>query len=103
MTDKEYCSQVCKAKCCKVHEPLAFPLKCPKLTPDNLCSIYEKRLGFEFPGYTTDGRRITCVCSGPAQFLPTLPPEVLAQCCVAHPELLNQCTSYHTQTNTEKT
>jgi len=58
------------------------------LTAENLCSIYEKRIGFKFDGLRKDGTLITCVCTRPDRFLKTLSPDVLAQCCVAHPELL---------------
>lgn len=95
MTAKDYCSKVCGAKCCKAHEPIVWPLKCPKLTTDNLCSIYPSRIGFKFEALATDREALyggftkgTCVCSGPETFVKTLPPEVRAQCCFAHPELL---------------
>lgn len=88
MTAKDYCSQVCKAKCCKAHEPIYWPRQCPKLTDDNLCSIYEHRIGFTFRALAMDGSRGACVCSHPKVFLLTLSPEVRAQCCIAHPELL---------------
>lgn len=61
------------------------------LTVENLCSIYRKRLGFTFDGWDKDGAEYSCTClrpHGPNGFLKSLSPEVLAQCCVAHPELL---------------
>lgn len=58
------------------------------LTAENLCTIYEQRLGFEFDGLRKDGSLITCVCAKPKRFLKTLSPDVLAQCCIEHPELL---------------
>lgn len=88
MTAKDYCSNVCGAKCCKAHEPIVWPPQCPKLTTDNLCSIYENRIGFSFEGMAKDGARGRCVCSFPKTFMKTLPAEVLAQCWIAHPELL---------------
>lgn len=88
MTAKDYCSQVCKAKCCKAHEPIYWPRQCPKLTDDNLCSIYEHRIGFTFRALATDGSRGACVCSHPKVFLMTLSDDVRAQCCIAHPKLL---------------
>lgn len=88
MTAKDYCSKVCGAKCCRAHDPIISPSKCPMLTADNLCSIYERRLGFKFDGLRKDGTLITCVCTKPKRFLKTLAPDVLAQCCIAHPELL---------------
>lgn len=88
MTEKEYCSTVCKAQCCRTRSPVIFPRQCPKLTADNLCSIYATRLGFRFPVITEDGQGGTCTCSMLSKVLPQLPPDVAAQCCVAHPELL---------------
>jgi hypothetical protein len=94
VTDTEYCSKVCKAKCCKKHGPIVLPNRCPKLTTANLCSIYETRIGFEFAGVVRrpNGQleKVTCSCQPAEVFLKQLSPEVLAQCCVAHPELLNQ-------------
>jgi len=59
-----------------------------KLTDDNLCSIYENRIGFRFRAKASDGGTGTCVCSGPKTFVKTLPDDVRAQCCFARPELL---------------
>ena len=88
MSSKDYCSKICGAKCCRAHDPIISPSKCPMLTAENLCSIYEQRLGFKFDGLRKDGTLITCVCTKPKRFLKTLAPDVLAQCCIAHPELL---------------
>ena len=88
MSAKDYCSKVCGAKCCRAHDPIISPSKCPMLTAENLCSIYSRRIGFEFDGLTRAGETITCRCSRPDRFLKTLSPEVVAQCCIAHPELL---------------
>lgn len=88
MSSKDYCSKICGAKCCRAHDPIISPSKCPMLTADNLCSIYDHRLGFKFDGLRNDGTLITCVCTKPKRFLKTLSPDVLAQCCIAHPELL---------------
>ena len=88
MTTKDYCSNVCGAKCCKVHAPIVYPPKCPKLTSDNLCSIYPTRIGFKFEAIASDGSIGVCVCSRPETFLQNLSPEVRAQCCIEHPELL---------------
>lgn len=89
MSAKDYCSKVCGAKCCRAHDPIISPSKCPMLTAENLCSIYNRRIGFEFDGLTKAGEIITCRCSRPERFLKTLSPEVVAQCCIAHPELLH--------------
>jgi hypothetical protein len=72
-----------------MRDPIIAPSACPKLTAENLCSIYESRIGFRFSGLTKAGDVVTCVCSKPSGFLKTLAPEALAQCCFAHPELLD--------------
>lgn len=90
MTAKDYCSKVCGAKCCKAHAPIIWPPQCPKLTPDNLCSIYEQRIGYTFDARADDGGSGRCVCSRPETFVKTLPAEIRAECCFAHPELLEQ-------------
>lgn len=88
MTVKEYCSQVCGAKCCRAHEPIVWPARCPKLTEGYLCSIYEHRIGFTFDARDSSGGRGVCICSTSEVFLKSLPAEIKAQCCIAHPELL---------------
>lgn len=88
MTAKDYCSRICGAKCCKAHAPIVWPPRCPKLTADNLCSIYETRIGFRFNARDSRGGTGTCVCSPVETFVKILPPEVRAQCCFVHPELL---------------
>ncbi len=88
MTEKEYCSTVCGAKCCRAHGDLLWPKACPALTKDNLCSIYENRLGFTFDGLKTDHTKIICGCTKPESFVPKLAPEVRAQCCYFNPEVL---------------
>lgn len=88
MTSKDYCSKVCGAKCCRAHGELISPSKCPKLTAENLCSVYKHRLEVRFDGLKRNGELVKIACVKPEAFMPNLPPEVLAQCCVAHPELL---------------
>ncbi|MDB6027533.1 MAG: hypothetical protein JWM68_3756 [Verrucomicrobiales bacterium] len=90
MTEKEYCSTVCEAKCCKAHGPLVWPKACPALTKDNLCSVYDQRFSVKFEGLTTEGRKIVCGCTKPETFIPNLPPEVREQCCYHNPELLKK-------------
>jgi hypothetical protein len=63
------------------------------LTIANLCSIYRRRVGFEFEAMGSDGEEYICTClraHGPNGFLKNLPEDVLAQCCEAHPELLRK-------------
>jgi len=86
VTETEYCSQVCKAQCCKAPWILAKP--CQKLGPDNLCTIYEDRLKYLFLNTGKDGRPVKCNCAKPEVFLSTLPPEVKEQCCFHNPSVL---------------
>lgn len=88
MTAKDYCSKVCGAKCCRAHEPIVWPLKCPSLNDQNLCSIYDRRIGFQFRAIASDGSIGMCVCTRPETFVEKLTPEIREQCCFAHPELL---------------
>ena len=65
------------------------------LSPKNLCMIYYTRIGYRFKAVKDTGDEVTCRCSPIAAFLPTLPPEVRAQCCYEHPELLNAPVANH--------
>lgn len=88
MTEAAYCSQVCLAQCCRTRAPIIAPQACPKLTADNLCSIYEMRLGFTYKAITGVGNVVTCVCTTLAKAAKHLPEKVAERCCVLHPELL---------------
>lgn len=90
MTEKDYCSKVCGAKCCRAHSSLVWPLQCPKLTADNLCSVYHERLKVKFEAINTKGESGTVACVSSKKFLPLLPEDIRKQCCLVHPELLNQ-------------
>jgi hypothetical protein len=81
VTAKEYCSTVCKAACCKVRPPFLAPAQCPKLGPDNLCTIYEDRLGFTFTGTTEDGASHPCRCHRIEEILPEMDREMWEKCC----------------------
>lgn len=65
------------------------------LSPENLCTIYRTRIGFRFKAVKDTGEEVTCRCSSIGVFLSTLPPEVRAQCCYEHPELLNAPAANH--------
>ena len=90
MTPKQYCSQVCKARCCKARPPFTQPPQCPMLGEDNLCTIYEKRLGFGFKAVTESGHCHWLTCLPIEEALPYFPEKMRAQCCYAHPELLDE-------------
>lgn len=86
MTEADYCSKVCEGKCCKAAWWLKKP--CPLLTDENLCPIYETRLGYRWKAETVNGEQVHCVCSPLKHAAKHMPEEVKAQCCVLHPELL---------------
>lgn len=94
MTKDEYCISVCKAKCCYWHD---VKKPCPRLTEDCKCSIYEQRFGpdsahVEIVGWAEKypGTVLPFICSRIEQLIKDkhLPDDVEAQCCYAHPELL---------------
>ena len=41
-TSKHYCSKVCGAKCCHIYVG-SEAVRCPQLSDDNLCRVYEQR------------------------------------------------------------
>ena len=88
VTEAEYCSEICGAKCCKSEWALKKP--CPQLGPDNLCKIYETRLGQRHDNETLDGKEVLCVCLPIQEGFDFMPDEVVEQCCHKNPELLNQ-------------
>lgn len=98
----DYCIKVCKAKCCVID---AEKIPCPLLTPDCKCSIYKERFGegskeeeivgwYQSSVLDSDGNRTIqpIMCSRILTILAedNLPLDVRAQCCYAHPELLNK-------------
>lgn len=97
----EYCQNICGAKCCKIPSE---DFSCPKLTKDNLCSIYQERFAEGQPAEKlisifrskirgANGQIVfkAMSCGRIAKLITDkkLPPEVEAQCCFAHPELLD--------------
>lgn len=100
----KYCREVCGAKCCYLTTPEEGRIPCPRLAEDNQCSVYDKRYAEGMPNLVQVGTyrsrsivdlegnpavrpffcgRITAILAAKA-----LPEDVVAQCCVAHPELL---------------
>ena len=88
ISEKEYCSEICGAKCCRSEWILRKP--CPKLGPDNLCTIYEDRLSQRHTNRTHDGTRVTCVCLPIQEGFQHMPRHVVEQCCHHDPSLLEQ-------------
>lgn len=100
MDEATYCIKVCKAKCCYLHTPWGEgPIRCPRLSEDNSCSVYNYRYGellndplvivgrweskekkAEFPFYCGHIKEI--IAKG------LLPKHIEVQCCYAHQELL---------------
>lgn len=84
----EYCSSVCGARCCRRGGE-----KCPHLTEENLCSIYEER-------FSPERGDIELILDGPgnpvwicarvtvAIEMGALEAGTTENCCYAHPELL---------------
>ena len=91
MTHKHYCSKVCKAACCRKRPPFVTPDHCPKLGPDNLCSIYDVRIGFTFEGTTKMGQVVPCACLPIKEALEMFPDELKASCCYWDESLLRSC------------
>lgn len=86
MTEQEYCSQVCGAKCCAIWMGKSICAFCPQLKADRTCRDYENRLGFEF-AIRLPHRFVIGKCSMVKDI--TLPKHIEDQCCVYHPELLD--------------
>ncbi len=94
MEASEYCAKICGAKCCYFRS-----VPCPHLTEEKLCDIYAERFTKEQPDLVLVGlvhinerQTIEFKCGRIEQLLEKkhLPPEVEAQCCFAHPKLLQE-------------
>jgi hypothetical protein len=102
-----YCIEVCGGKCCTLHYPGEFSVRCPKQASDGSCSVYKDRYGGENPAplvvvgqwktsrlRTIDGEPVVMpfYCGRIEDIIAAgvLHPEVAAKCCYAHPELLNK-------------
>lgn len=95
----DYCSRICKAKCCKVWDGRDCLAVCPKVDDQNLCSIYIERfkteppMPYSFSTLATRGDRlhvISASCGRIEEIIAAgaLPKWIEDQCCFAHPELL---------------
>lgn len=104
MLDKDtYCIKVCKGKCCTLHHESGAKVRCPKLSADCSCSIYEKRFAPNAPELEVVGFYQIKKGDGSWTINPficwqitkliahkQLPKEVEDGCCYAHPELLEE-------------
>lgn len=102
ISEKDYCSKVCGAKCCTIRPE---NITCSFLTEEKLCKCYENRFG---PGSirqavmgfvtTASGGIKPFICGRIREIIAdgALPPDIVAQCCIAHPELL-ECTHLEKQ------
>lgn len=90
----DYCSKICGAKCCYAR-PLN--IRCPNLSSENLCLIYQTRFGQGSAEeevvafHILDDDSVAPIrCSRIEKLLkePDFPEEIRAQCCFANPKLL---------------
>ena len=86
MTEKDYCSQVCKAQCCKT--PWLTQSPCPMLGRDCLCPVYDTRIGRTWETALLDGRLVRMRCGPVVDVLDSFPEEIRQQCCYHNPDLL---------------
>lgn len=93
MNATEYCSTICKAKCCHFWS-LTGPVKCPNLNDNNLCSIYKKRFTKDSPDLVIIGeirnKPLTC---GKIEYLLAknqIPEAIKKQCCFYDKKLLEK-------------
>lgn len=100
ISEKDYCSKICGAGCCKVFDGEKEIKRCPKLTEDNLCSYYKERFEWHLPFSffhlaEKNGRlgRLVVVeqkCGSIKEALKreSFPAHIKKRCCYEHPELL---------------
>lgn len=107
MEVKDYCSKVCKGKCC--YQRLSDEpghVRCNHLNNASLCNVYDLRFNNMQPdvvvvGYYKSKTYITLFgntatrpfyCGRITNLIKEglLPKDIEAQCCIAHPELLKE-------------
>jgi len=97
ISKKEYCSTICKGKCCYVYYDDIPVAACPKLDENNLCSIYKERYEENKPfhfiksiSYKDKLLVIKADCGKIADVLKSnkLPENIKKQCCWHNPKLL---------------
>lgn len=95
ISEFDYCSKVCKAKCCQVH---GLAVACPMLAADCSCKIYAMRFHDGAPDTVkigrvkNNGRTYEFSCTRISNLLKAggLPKEIRDQCCIANPKLLTR-------------
>jgi hypothetical protein len=113
--DKDtYCIKVCGGKCCTLYPPGEDAVVCPRLSGDRSCSVYQKRYGAlgdqplvvvgrweSKKNKDVDGRPVVYnfYCGRVEEIISSgsMPQEIMAQCCYAHPELLEKKESCDTK------
>lgn len=91
MNHGEYCTTVCKGKCCKVFDENQKEIwRCPNQLDSGACAIYDEwkdtgTCGIYFPEIEN-----ILVNINQAIERKLLDPRIEAQCCYAHPELLEK-------------
>jgi hypothetical protein len=110
MDQLTYCTKICGSKCCHLHLLDEGTVPCPRLSEkDKSCTVYKKRYAEGTPDIVMVGRwksRRYKDLDGKAVYRPFwcgrieqiiankgLPQEVIDQCCVHRPELLNEVTT----------
>lgn len=105
MTTARWCREVCGAKCCVMHVPDEGKVPCPRLNANKSCSVYSERYAEGMPDLVVVGywksRKYKTIegdeairpfwCGRIHQIIAAgqLPKEVVDQCCIANPHLLN--------------
>ena len=106
LTHDEYCLQVCKGKCCVLHDATEGAVRCPNLQENGACGVYQQRYADGQPDVVVVGRyksRVykeldgtpadrTFFCGRIEQLLAqnAIPDEVKKQCCYHDERLLEQ-------------
>ncbi len=90
MKAADYCSKVCKARCCI---PDGAESRCPMLQPDYTCGIYALRYEVGLPwiwNYKKDGVEKWAECGEIEKRLAAgqMPESVCEICCYANPKVL---------------
>ena len=105
MEAKEYCSTICKAKCCYQKSEDEGVVKCQHLTDGNTCGVYEERykegsddvviIGYfssiKYKDLKGEPAARPFYCGKITDLIANnhLPEDVKAQCCFANPKLLD--------------
>jgi len=89
-----YCTEICKGKCCTLYPANAEPIRCPRQTPEGVCSVYEWRYQPGAPRLIQVGevKGKPFICGYVEDIIEAgeLPKEIADGCCYVHPNLLEQ-------------